>query len=327
MLAADDVLILANEILRTSEAAGADGVLAMLREHPLDWRAPLACAWASTTGGDELGRTLAASPALSALIAALRANLPPREAGEQLAAYAGEHLPSVLTQLVAGGDAVFAEMVAQAAQGSPAVATVEADAEAEGAGPSALAVRLRSDWETQKADLAALADALATLAESGADPVSAIEARQHALQLQPSEARVADLALTYLRGGDISQALDTIPPGDKGALADRLRDRSVSGGASRRSGFAWRREVAPTNWRPATSPPWLRAWGVVVRSGWRSKPFADRSTRHRPMSLRGLPMRRRCWRLAMPKRRWLRQHCSERSILHLRRPPRSRPIL
>jgi tetratricopeptide (TPR) repeat protein len=221
-LTPDDTLILVGEILRAHEHAGTKGVVDLLQQHALDWRPPLACVWSAIDDRAELAHALAVTPHLPALEAALRANHTEPEAAAVLASSAASSLPSVLAQLVSFGEIDFALKVAQAAGASTSSPAGDQTTGGENppVGRLALNARLQAGWELQKAELAALTDAIASAAERDGDPVSGVEARQQALQLAPSDARLAGLALSLVRAGDTARALEMIPPG---ALGHSLR--------------------------------------------------------------------------------------------------------
>src|SRR3990170_6634394 len=76
VLSADDVLILAGEILRSDRNGGAEEIRKLLSGTLVDWRAPLAVAWPAIADQSPLAARLASSPSprdLAARVGALRA--------------------------------------------------------------------------------------------------------------------------------------------------------------------------------------------------------------------------------------------------------------
>ena len=184
VLSADDVLILAGEILRSDRNGGAEEVRKLLSGTLVDWRGPLAVAWQAIADKPSLAGRLASSPSprdLAALLSALRANLPDDESAQGLAAAAGDHVDVVLLRLVEAGDVAFAAKVSSAA--GPAIGG------SPDAGLPALRQRLQVAWETRRGELAALTDGLAIVAAADGDTVTALEARQQALQIGRASCR------------------------------------------------------------------------------------------------------------------------------------------
>ena len=211
-LSADDVLILVGEILRADRSGGAKAVLALLQTRQLDWRAPLACAWTAMDDRLQLARSLVTSPVLPALIVALRSNSTDAEAARALCDSAGPHLPRILARLISDGDIGFSRLVAEAGSSSSSPEPMIDPVEDGTAGPRLLESSLHAAWESKKKELASLTDALAAVAESNGDQVSAVEARRQALQLEPSDGRLSELTLSLVRAGDVARALEMLPP-------------------------------------------------------------------------------------------------------------------
>ena len=202
----DDVMVLAGELLRADRAGGPDGVARRMKDASIDWRAPLAVAWSSLSDSQGLAARLSGDE-LGPLLSALRANATEDQAASALASAAGARLVSVLHRLVDMGDPAFAAAVAAAAD------RYGPGASSDSLPPSsALRRHLQQALEDRRAELAALTDALATAADFDGDPVTAGEARQHALQLGPSSTRLANVAMSVIVKGDAAGALSLLPP-------------------------------------------------------------------------------------------------------------------
>ncbi|MBF8256096.1 MAG: Tetratricopeptide repeat protein, partial [Anaerolineales bacterium] len=213
VLSADDVLILAGEILRSDRNGGAREVRKLLSGTLIDWRAPLAVAWQAIADQPSLAAHLASSTSprdLAALVSALRANRPDDESAQGLAAAAGDRVDVVLLRLVETGDVAFAARVSSAAAHA-----VDGSPDAGFAGDAALPAlrqRLQVAWETRRGELAALTDGLAIVAAADGDTVTALEARQQALQIGPSDSRLANVAIALTQKGDAAGALSLVSP-------------------------------------------------------------------------------------------------------------------
>ncbi|HMK08086.1 MAG TPA: tetratricopeptide repeat protein, partial [Anaerolineales bacterium] len=178
------------------------------------WRAPLAVAWGSLAQREALATRLAVpqSPSgLRALTAALRANDTEPDAAAALVRASSDHLEFVLANLVGIGEVSFASAVACAAGPVPPV-DADSDSEVPPSKTDSLRRRLQASFEDRRRDLARLTDELAEVAEHDGDRVTAIEARRHALQLDPSESRLAQVALALAEAGDAAGALSLLPP-------------------------------------------------------------------------------------------------------------------
>jgi tetratricopeptide (TPR) repeat protein len=212
VLEADDALILTGEILRADRNGGTNEVRKLLDGSFTDWRAPLAAAWGAISDQPALASQLACSSAgsLPQLVCALRANLPDDEASRALCAAAADRLDVVLLRLVEAGDVEFAAAVSLAA--GTAVAESAAIRQSTEAAVPALRQHLQTAWETRRGELAALTDGLAIVAASDGDPVTALEARQQALQLGPSDARLAKVVIALADRGDAGGALSLVAP-------------------------------------------------------------------------------------------------------------------
>jgi len=209
---ADDVLILFGEILRSYRSGGAEAVIALLQMRQLDWRAPLACAWTAMDDRPQMARSLVTSSALPALIVALRSNFTDAEAARVLCDSAGPHLPGMLARLISDGDVGFSQLVAEAGSSSSSPEPLVDPVEDGTSGPRPMESCLYAAWESTKKELASLTDAIAAVAESNGDQVSAVEARRQALQLEPSNGRLGELTLSLVRAGDVARALEMLPP-------------------------------------------------------------------------------------------------------------------
>jgi len=202
----EDALILAAMILDATQAEGAGSVERLIRENALDWRAPLAAAWSAIADRPQVARALASSPeprAVAALLAAARANASDAEAAACLVDSCAASLDRLVLHLVRQGDASFAAAIAAACgtTGDESPNPTEA-----------LSRRLQSGWDAARESLAAWSEAIASAAERGHDGLSAVEARRHALEVSPSDARLAALALTLAQTGDAAAALEALPP-------------------------------------------------------------------------------------------------------------------
>jgi len=207
-LSADDVLILSGEILRSYRKGAVEGVQELLAQASVDWRAPLAVAWEAITDKKPMAGRLVASPDprhLMALVSALRSHGSDAEAARQLADAAGAGLDIVLLRLVEAGEVGFAEKVS-------ALGGSDAQRSPDGASTlPALRQRLQLAWETRRGELAALTDGLAIAAAADGDSVTALDARQQALQLGPSDSRLANVAISLTDRGDAAGALSLVP--------------------------------------------------------------------------------------------------------------------
>jgi hypothetical protein len=128
-LSADDVLILAGEILRADRQGGVPEIQRLLARPIVDWRAPLAVAWGGIGAQRLLAQSIvstASAAELAALIGALRATQTDLEAAQDLVDAADGRMDVLLLRLVEAGEVDFAAMVS-AAGGPIEVASVDGD--------------------------------------------------------------------------------------------------------------------------------------------------------------------------------------------------------
>lgn len=225
----DDILVMARELILMDRSNGAPGVLALINGRDFDWRAPMACAWDSLASREDLVRlALAAnSPTpLAAIVTALRSSGSDDEAAQSLLRVSAVPSAKIIARLVKADETTLAAAVARMREQDEAI-----DASKSGfVSPTRSA--LYQDWEARRAGLAGLAEAIAEAAEGEMDFVSALEARRQALQLDPSEARLASVALTHLKAGEAADALALLPDAsDSPAVRVALGMAYVEGGA------------------------------------------------------------------------------------------------
>ncbi len=210
------------ELLRASESDGPASAEMILAE-PDDWRSALACAWPHLP---EPGATLQAlipdDNGLSLAANALLANLPDEGAAHTLQTAATVDA-ALLSRLVKLGEAAWVRVLSDSVSHS-AVKRIRTSAAPE---PTALlhsAVchrarrehalarqALQQGWNEAQALAASIADELATLAEQESDPVTALSARQQALQIAGTPARRAAVACSLIDRKRPEEAVALLP--------------------------------------------------------------------------------------------------------------------
>ena len=205
----DDVLILVRELIVADQADGVAGVRRLMQAGAIDWRAPMACAWSrieSRTALIQESVESADAAWLASILTAVAANGSGNDVAETLARVSAARIPRLVADLVRLGQTAVANALSGAATRSVP------DSKASSEFPSTLRQTLYAGWEAGRVEMAALADSIALAAEAESDVVSALEARRQALQLDPSEVRLAALARTHIQAGQPAEALALLPP-------------------------------------------------------------------------------------------------------------------
>ncbi len=216
------VALQALQLLRTAPG-DLDALAARLLSDPPAWRSPLACAWPALPEPIALLRALVVSDSGLPLAAnALLANASEEEAARTLQD-AVDLDTGLLARLVQAGEARWVRTLSPAqptptAKSALIPAPAEPSARIDAArchrarGEVALARQaLQAAWTEAQAVAAAIADELADLAEHESDPVTALLARQQALQIQGTPARRAAAALSLIALKRPEEAFTLLP--------------------------------------------------------------------------------------------------------------------
>jgi superkiller protein 3 len=223
--------LLALGLCRKAAKEGAAKLATLVLSSPNTWRTALACAWSWMPEPRVLISALVSAggqEGLHLVAATLLADRSTEETARQLLAASPAMSERGAHSLLLTGEAELAKAILsprkpESSQEIPAAAS---EASARDLVLRSTRSRIHGDLATSRQELeeawnaanrgaAEAADGLAELAELEGDPVTALEARLQAQQLQPSSLRRAHLALAYVAAGRAQDALAKLPKSNR----------------------------------------------------------------------------------------------------------------
>lgn len=211
---------------KASEAQGAERLASFVLAAPRTWRSPLACAWLYLPASTKtLSGLLSTDQPQGIMLAAncLLANLSSHEAAKVWLAAQPRPAADVFLTLQNMGEIGLAAALSELCGQSEHASLTHAGPNDVG-GLLTLAARkhiekemksahdtLDQAWSATVKSTSTVAEQLAELAQAEGDPVLAAEARQQALEAEPTPRRRAWLAMALLELGRTDEALNTLP--------------------------------------------------------------------------------------------------------------------